>query len=271
MNNVTCSIVLYNNASSEILEALNGIMKSSMVGLVYLVDNSPNDDLRTVATNDKIIYLYNPANPGFGAAHNLAINLALQAGSLYHFVVNPDTYFYGNVIEQMVNYIHKNPQTGMLMPEILYPDGRVQYLPKLLPNPLSIVMRKLKFLKGLNDKFNNRYELRFVDRKTIYRAPVISGCFTLLNLKAVEEVGGYDDAYFMYFEDWDLSRRMAEKYDTVYFPNVFVYHHYASGANKSVDLFKIYINSALHYFSKWGWIFDKLRKELNSKALLQFK
>ncbi len=59
--------------------------------------------------------------------------------------------------------------------------------------------------------------MRFVPRRKIYKAPVLSGCFTLLNLKAIKEVGAYDDKYFMYFEDWDLSRRVAKHYDTSVF------------------------------------------------------
>ena len=70
------------------------------------------------------------------------------------------------------------------------------------------------------------------------------------NLKAIQEIGMYDDNYFMYFEDWDLSRRMHKKYKTIYYPLVSVYHGYESGANKSFKLFKIFIHSAITYFNK---------------------
>ncbi|MCY1560600.1 hypothetical protein D9M68_977500 [compost metagenome] len=105
----------------------------------------------------------------------------------------------------------------------------------------------------------------------IYNAPILSGCFTLLNLEAIKKVGGYDDNFFMYFEDWDLSRRIHQHYKTLYFPLVSVYHGYESGANKSSRLFKIFVNSAITYFSKWGWFFDSERKKINKKALEQFK
>src|SRR5690606_26243677 len=98
-----------------------------------------------------------------------------------------------------------------------------------------------------------------------------SGCFTLLNLEAVKEVGGYDDRFFMYFEDFDLSRRMHKKYKTIYFPDVSVYHGYEGGANKNFRLFKIFIKSMIAYFNKWGWFFDKERKEINKRTLEQFK
>ena len=74
----------------------------------------------------------------------------------------------------------------------------------------------------------------------------------------------------MYFEDWDLSRRMHQYYKTVYFPKVSVYHEYESGANKNKKLFMIFIKSGIYYFNKWGWIFDKERIIINKKALNQF-
>ena len=89
-------------------------------------------------------------------------------------------------------------------------------------------------------------------------------------MEAIQEVGMYDDKFFMYFEDWDLSRRMHKKYKTIYFPQVSVYHGYKSGANKSGKLFKIFIKSAITYFNKWGWFFDSERNKVNNAALSQF-
>jgi GT2 family glycosyltransferase len=75
----------------------------------------------------------------------------------------------------------------------------------------------------------------------------------------------------MYFEDWDLSRRMHKKYNTIYFPKVSIYHGYESGANKSISLFITFIKSAIRYFNKWGWFVDRERVAINKAALSQFK
>ena len=83
-------------------------------------------------------------------------------------------------------------------------------------------------------------------------------------------VGIFDDKFFMYFEDWDLSRRMHLHYKTLYYPIVSVYHGYDSGANKNLKLFKIFIKSAIHYFNKWGWFFDSQRNKVNKAVLDQF-
>jgi len=264
----SASIVTYNNSLSEIDKLINCFLGECFL---FIVDNSSENKLSTLNKYEYVQYIHNPSNPGFGKAHNIAIKKAIENGFAYHFIINPDVHFQTDIIDKMLFYMQQNPSVGMLMPQILNLDGSVQNLPKLLPSPYSVLMRKLKSPKLVYDDFINKYELRFVNKEMIYNTPILSGCFTLLNLRAIEEVGMYDDEFFMYFEDWDLSRRMHQYYKTIYFPLVSVYHGYESGANKSPRLFKIYINSAITYFNKWGWFFDLERKRINNEALSQFK
>lgn len=92
----------------------------------------------------------------------------------------------------------------------------------------------------------------------------------MLRIDAIKEIGMYDEKFFMYFEDFDLSRRMHQTYKTVYFPDVAVFHGYEGGANKSFKLFKIFIKFMITYFNKWGWFFDNERKKMNTDNLKQF-
>lgn len=266
--NISASIVLYKSDVSEIVKLMNCL---SDVDCLFIVDNSPTDELSVIVRFSNVQYIHNPSNPGFGAAHNIAITKAVESGYTYHFIVNPDIFFEGNVISSMVEYMFQNSDVGMMMPQILNLDGSIQNLPKLLPSPYSVLMRKLKKPKIVYNDFINNYELRFVNKDMIYNAPILSGCFTLLNLEAIKKVGLYDDAFFMYFEDWDLSRRMHQKYKTIYFPEVSVYHGYNSGANKSRKLFKVFFNSAFTYFNKWGWFFDLERSQINKNTLNRLK
>lgn len=269
---ISLSIVLYNTSVEDINNIFISLENVQSDYLVYVIDNSPNSSLSFYFQDrSNIKYFHNPSNPGFGASHNIAIQKSLKSGAKYHFVVNPDIYFSEDVVNPMIEYMKNNSEVGMMMPQILNEDGTVQNLPKLLPSPFSIIMRKLKKPKFLYNRFIARYELRQVPADQIYEAPILSGCFTLLNLDAITEVGSYDDDFFMYFEDWDLSRRINIKYKTVYFPQVSVYHGYESGANKNRRLFKIFMRSAMHYFNKWGWFLDWDRKKINRRTLEQFK
>jgi GT2 family glycosyltransferase len=264
------SIVLYKTN----IEVLKNLMKSfSLVTIpikILVIDNSPTNILSKFLLDYDIEYIFNPCNPGFGSSHNIAFKKSMDLGFKYHLVVNPDIQFGSGVIESIINELEKDNSIGMIMPKILNFDATIQYLPKLLPTPFSIILRKIKYPKHFFNKFINKYELRFVPLDFKYNAPILSGCFTAFNMNAIKNVGLYDDKYFMYFEDWDLSRRMHNNFKTIYFPNVYIYHGYDSGANKNIKLFFIFLNSAFHYFNKWGWFFDKKRKIINSIALSQF-
>lgn len=269
---ISASIVLFNTDKEDIQKSTSSFLLSVIEEKkLYVIDNSPTDRLKKHIKGENIIYISNPTNPGFGAAHNIAIKEAINWGADYHFVINPDISTKEEVALPMIKYMEKYQKIGMMMPQILNTNGTVQNLPKLLPSPYAVLMRKFKFPRFLYKKFINKYELRSVPNNQIYEAPILSGCFSLFRVSALKEVGLYDDRFFMYFEDWDISRRIHQKYKTVYFPLVSVYHGYESGANKNKRLFGIFLSSAIKYFNKWGWFFDKERKEFNTRTLKQFK
>src|SRR5215467_14265815 len=106
---LTASIVLYNTDPYELEKVLHSIFDDSKSIKLYLIDNSPTESLKYIESkDDRIEYIFNPSNPGFGAAHNIAIQKAIESGSLYHFIVNPDIYFKGDVMGKMVNYMQQN-------------------------------------------------------------------------------------------------------------------------------------------------------------------
>jgi GT2 family glycosyltransferase len=267
---ISASVVLFNCEPAIIRNLVSSLIVQG-VQFVYLVDNSQSNNKSDYSNLPNTGYYHYPNNLGFGAAHNRAIEMAMLKDKGFHFVVNPDIQLCENVISTMVNYMIKDPSIGMMMPEILNTNGSVQYLPKLLPSPMSLVKRKLKLPINIYDRFVENYELRFVPRDVIYSCPILSGCFSLFNLEAIRNVGSYDESFFMYFEDFDISRRINKKYKTIYFPFIQVIHGYNSEANKSLKLLFIFIFSGIKYFNKWGWIIDSERDKINLQTLSQFE
>lgn len=269
---ITASIVLYKQTYSEIKDLLQGL-DTPDIEVLFIIDNSPSNSVEHEIRDhhSRIEYIHQPSNPGFGAAHNIGIRKAMAMGSKYHFVVNPDVLLLDNTISLMVGFMEDNPDVGMAMPQILNPDGTIQFLPKLLPNPLTFLKRILYRKFDVFLASVEKYELRNVSPQLVYDTPVLSGCFTLLRISTLEEVGLYDDRFFMYLEDWDLSRRMNMKYRTVYFSKTSVIHGYAAGSSKNFNLFKVHVRSIRTYFGKWGWFFDKERVAANRRTLQQFK
>lgn len=261
---ITASIVTYKSNIEDIQELVKIIINN--INILYIVDNSPSDQLREIVSiNPNIEYIFGQGNIGFGAAHNIAINNVINT-SKYHFIINPDIKVNDNIFEPMIKYMESNKNIGMMMPKILNIDDSIQFLPKLLPSIASLVLRKIKIPRKRYESFIEKYELRKYSENQICNVPIISGCFTLLNLEAINKIGGYDERYFMYFEDFDLSRRIHQKYKTIYYPLVSVHHEYESGANKNWKLFTIFITSAIKYFNKWG-VFDRERDRINKKVI----
>lgn len=264
---ISCSVVSYNNAPDQIADVLNSVAATSKDIALCLVDNSPDDTLAEVARRYGARYIHRPDNPGFGVAHNLAIAEALKNGSRYHLVLNPDIAFGADVIPALQTYMETHQDVGLVMPDIRYPDGNRQHLCKLLPHPGDLLVRR--FAPALY-RFSGRpatYEMLHSGYDRIMDVPALSGCFMFLRASLLAKTGGFDERYFMYLEDVDLSRRIGRLARTVFFPSVSVTHAYQKGSYKSSILLIRHMRSAFHYFNKWGWFFDSERRAVNNAAL----
>lgn len=263
---ITVSIVLYHPSRVEIQRVVDCIL-AEPVDLLYLIDNSLNDRLRELQDRSKRILYIHSANVGYGAGHNVAIREAVERGATYHIVINPDIYFEKGAIEKLRRYMDSKPGVGLVMPKILYPDGRMQYLCKLLPTPWDLIGRRFVSFLSIVEKADQRYELRFADYDREMQVPSLSGCFMFLRLEVIGRIGGFDERYFMYAEDLDLCRRIGEVSETVYYPSAVAYHAYEKGSYKNRRLLKYHMGSIIKYFNKWGWFYDPERKEKNRRAL----
>jgi GT2 family glycosyltransferase len=271
MKNINVSIVLFKNDQDLVKKAIYSCVNSVLINRIYLIDNSPTDILSCLASLDsRIEYIFNNANLGFGKAHNIALKRSIEENIPYHLVLNPDVYFEGGVLEELHHFMENNPDVGLVMPKVLYPDGTLQYLCKLLPTPLDLFGRRfLNFgpFRKIVEKRNEVYELRFTGYDKIMEVPYLSGCFMFIRTEVLKKVGLFDERFFMYLEDTDLSRRIHRVAKTVYYPYVYVYHEYGKGSYKSLKLLYYHIKSAIKYFNKYGWFFDKEREEINKKIL----
>ena len=162
--------------------------------------------------------------------------------------------------------MENNPDIGLVMPKMLYPDGSIQHLCKLLPTPWNLIRRR--FLpEKIFSKQNSFYELRFTGYDKIMDVPYLSGCFMFIRTDVLSHVGLFDERFFMYLEDVDISRRIYKYYRTVYYPEVSVFHEYEKGSYGSSRLLLYHLWSAIRYFNKWGYFFDKERQEINKNVV----
>lgn len=262
---ITASLVIYHNPRQEIDSLLCSVLHSP-ISRLYIIDNSRNDIYRDLTHRSRRIHYIHNANDGYGAAHNIALREAIRLGAKYHVVLNPDITFGKGVIETLAAYSSAHKRVGWMMPKVVYPNGEIQHLCKLLPTPFDLIARRFipkRFLAKSRERFNPK-----IDNRQVVM-PYLSGCFIFLRVSALKRVGLFDERFFMYGEDLDLSRRMHTRYKTLYYPLVTVTHAHRAESYHSRKMLKIHIQNIVRYFNKWGWFFDRERREINRKIAQQ--
>jgi len=265
---INASIVLYNHSLSEIKPLVETLRKSAMISVIFLIDNSPTE--QPDFSKLEVTYIFNDKNLGYGAAHNIAIRKTIDQDIPYHLVVNPDIAFEPSILAKIERFMNNNSNIGLLMPKILYPTGEIQYLCKQIPTPFDLIFRR--FLpEKCTKKRMEKFELRSSGYNHIMDVPYLSGCFMFLRTEAIRQVGMFDEQFFMYPEDIDLTRRIHKKYRTIFFPEVSIIHKHAQSSYINIKMLFIHISNMIKYFNKWGWIFDKERKQTNEEILRQVR
>ena len=124
-------------------------------------------------------------------------------------------------------------------------------------------------MKNYVEKIDYFYEYKFSNYKNDMIVPYLSGCFMFTKYDNLINENGFDKRYFMYMEDVDLSRRMF-KYTNRYIANVEVFHDFKKESHKSKKMTLAHMKSAVQYFNKWGWLFDKERKKINKEMIQKY-
>lgn len=253
--NLTVSLVVYENSIELLEQTLMSLFSTSLDIEIYVVDNSPMPDLKDFFCSFKNVdYCFNTGeNCGFGKAHNIAIEKAKNSD--YHLVINPDVYFEPQVIPELIDFLEKNKDVGLVAPQVNFPDGRRQYLSKRYPS-ITVLFARRFLPRFIQKKFRQKmdyYEMKDLSYTKAVEVPIVSGCFMLFRRKYLDEVGYFDENIFMYFEDFDLSIRVAKKYKVFLYPLVTIFHHWERGAHKRISLAFIFFKSAVYFFNKHGW------------------
>lgn len=247
----TISIVTYNDAY-DIRALMNSLQESSYFDRVsvYVVDNNSFDG--TVDIIDKEypwVHLYkSKKNLGFGTAHNLVIK---HINSKYHFIVNPDIIVQSETIENSVNYLDDNLDIVCMSPKVINIDGTEQYLPKKNPEMKYMIGGMFEQYIPFCNELRSEYTLE----KEVITKPVdiefCSGCFMATRTDALHKLEGFDEKFFLYFEDADLTRRFKAVGRTTYNPTIRVVHKWKRENKTNNKTFWIALKSMCLYMKKW--------------------
>jgi GT2 family glycosyltransferase len=268
---LSVSIVLHNSNLELLRATINSLQMSVEVarGALHhpvplrLVDNQSDDEYRAALDAElpslragspalAIVLDKNPENSGFGAGHNRALG---SCDSDYYLILNPDIELEPEALLRAIGYLQGRPEVVALNPRGERDDGSREYLCKRYPSLLGLLLRGLPWA-GLRRLFSARlarYEYRDLDDMEPCAVCLLSGACLLCRRSSFEAVGGFDTRFFMYFEDFDLSRRLARLGALAYLPGMRVLHHGGFAARKGRRHIQWFVRSALRFFHLHGW------------------
>lgn len=189
-------------------------------------------------------YCHDPANPGFGAGHNAAYRRLAPAD--FFLVANPDLEFALDSLQAGLNFLAANPATGVIAPALIEENG-VRPACFRSPDFLTLLWRALGRTARTSRRIA-RYECRDWETTTpVFNPPLMSGCCLLFRFAAYARLAGFDPGYFLYFEDFDLSRRAARLGLSAWCPAMRVRHAGGGASRKGWRHRFWYVRSALRY------------------------
>ncbi len=201
----------------------------------------------------QVQFYRSPDNGGFGAGHNAA---AARVDGDVHLILNPDVELAPEALVEGLSYLHQQPTVVLVAPRARGSQGDIEYLCKRYPSVAVLAARALGFawLRQLFSKALARYELR--EQATVTEPMTVSlasGCCMLVRRTALRAVGGFDEGYFLYFEDFDLSIRLRPWGQLVLLPTMGIVHHGGYAARKGWAHVRLFLRSGLRFFSRHGW------------------
>lgn len=225
------------------------------------VDNASSDPislgyLENAEKEGMIKLIKSEKNLGFGGGNNLG---AKNAHGKYILILNPDIFVNEDSVQKMVDYMEKHHDVGILGPKLVYPDGTVQDSCRRNMKFSDLIVKRtfLRRLPGFKKRVD-KYTMEDFNHRDVKEVDLLVGACFLMPRKIYEQIGGFDERYFLFMEDFDLCREVkALGKKVVYFPEVEVTHNHKrlSGGNiftlLQKKVFWIHLQSAAKYFWKW--------------------
>lgn len=253
------SIVIVNYKSKEKTRVcLESIFKSDLENInheIILVENDSGDDLSDLNfkfTNFKIIK--SEKNLGMGGGNNLGIK---QARGEFILILNPDTELKNNSIKVLFDYLKNNLDVIIVGPKLLNPDMSLQYSCAYFPMPWTPIFRRT-FIGRFFKRHLDWFLMKNVSHDDIMEVDWLMGSCLFTRKK---DFFGFDERFFMYFEDIDVCRKVWHSgKKVIYNPEAEIIHHHArqSASNPwylaifKSKLTREHIKSWFNYFNKWG-------------------
>nr|MBC7611422.1 glycosyltransferase family 2 protein [Pseudopedobacter sp.] len=229
-------VIVSYNVRDLLQQALDSLMDAAedFKYEIFVVDNASKDHTVEMVQEKypHIHLIVNPKNIGFSRANNQAI---LKSNGKYILVINPDTITSVDTIHKVIKFMKLHDDAGGLGVRMINGQGRfLKESKRGLPTPWAVFSKFVGLSKIFpTSKLFNRYHLGWIDEYRTSEIEVLAGAFMLLRKKALDKVGLFDETFFMYGEDIDLSYRLSlAGYKNYYFPETYIIHFKGQSTKK---------------------------------------
>lgn len=223
------SIVIVSYNVKYFLEQCLASVKRALQGLnaeIFVIDNCSTDgSIEYLQAKFSFVkFIKNKENFGFGKANNLALKLCKGE---YVLFLNPDTLLPENILKECLYFFQSHNNAGAIGVQML--DGSGNFLAeskRAFPSPFVSFCK----LSGLSTLFPrsavfNKYALGNLDKNEVYEVDVLSGAFMMARNSLLQQLKGFDESFFMYGEDIDLSYRLKQTgFKNYYLGNLKIIH-----------------------------------------------
>lgn len=253
---IKLSVIIVNyNVQYFIEQAIKSVEKAAKnisYEIIVIDNNSKDQSVKMIEEQFPTIKLIaNKDNVGFGKANNQGIQIAKGE---FILLLNPDTVLQENTIENCINWMNKHEKCGAIGVKMI--DGKGNFLPeskRALPTP-KVAFFKMTGLSSLfpKSKLFGQYHLGYLDYNQNHQVAILSGAFMFFRGSLLKEIGGFDEDYFMYGEDIDLSYQVLKKgYKNYYLADTSIIHYKGESTKKgSLNYVKVFYEAMLIFAKK---------------------
>ena len=253
------SIVILNYKMKGLVKnCLRAILESDLPEPyeIIVVDNNSRDGIEQMMEEEfpQVKFIQSDKNAGMGAGNNLGIK---AASGKYVLILNPDIFVYPESIRKLHEHIRERADIGLLAPKLVNADRSLQLTCYRWHGLLTPIYRRTLFGRlPSGQKDLARFLMMEWDHEQTQEVDWIQGSCIVIPKRVLDEVGLFDEQFFMYFEDTDLCRRINKAgYKNVYFPETEVIHMHR---RQSADggFFNVLFNkmTRVHLISWWKYL-----------------
>lgn len=254
---IEVSIILVNyRVKQELFTCIRSVKKSrsDIIYELVIVDNDEKSYIEKELKQEfsDVLYIKSQKNLGYGAGNNLG---AKYARGKYLFFLNPDTQVLPEAISILVKFLEKNTNVAITAPLFLnkknkpyFPQGSKRLTPLRAVFTLSFLHRLFP-----NNVISKEYLIYDWDKTGVKEVDVVPGTAFVIRKEIFEKIGGFDENFFLYFEEFDLCNRVKELGFKIFIlPNAKVKHLWeVSTKRASFDVAKVFRESRFYYFKKY--------------------